>query len=84
MKQIYYISLNINVLCYFKDLCLQVVVEEKDWFISVEKLFDVLVTAEIFLCTLHPAKTNIYVSSEYTSVAWLTRSLYYKAVASSR
>lgn len=30
MRQIYYISLNINVLCYFKDLCLQVVVEEKD------------------------------------------------------
>lgn len=64
MRQIYYISLNINVLCYFKDLCLQVVVVEKDWFISVEKLFDVLVTAEIFLCTLHPAKTNIYVSSD--------------------
>lgn len=30
MRQIYYSSLNINVLCYFKDLCLQVVVVEKD------------------------------------------------------
>lgn len=30
VRQIYYISLNINVLCYFKDLCLQVVVAEKD------------------------------------------------------